>query len=905
MDITLFESYYLDNNYSDSNADIFDYHMSPYYYLNKYDISPKVHAIISQFDHQIPMIQVDYARKPDSFPVKHQQIYDTLINESVGVFGRIPYLTDRYLSSISNVISEYPPSSDENPPVWLDSSRGKKNLFENPLHYNVVGSDYQTRKDYEESPYQPRIGIQKLIPSDRSVTIMWDAAVDQTRPVRYNIYYSDSLPFDFDTAHVLNNVPYLLSPDFTERGHTNADNACPYEYTITGLAPDRTYYAAVRAEDSTINEYIHPQSGKTISKGLEDTNTGLLAAFITSKSNKTDSQIDIDGNSNDWKHLPAIITTSQSGAVDQSIQSIAVTDDEEYLYIALSVHENYNLNDVELLLNTDKLSYTGDPSFFGSDYAVRDGRLQTFGTSWDAVPEKSTGFQYRIQDNFMEIAIPKEDIKIRYSEHFFINILDKKNNVLLPAAGSSGFCIPLNYSDQDTSPPVFLSENYLVNVDSLSEAVVLEWSEAYDDSGPVLYDIVDANTGAVIINRNGKPLEDLNSPRAVITGIPLDEVSTLKIIAKDKSGNQNQLENIKAEPKIILSEPIWLPFRASPEIRIDEAKPILYFSAALQNKLPSRYNLYIQQENSNSKPVSIYDFDFKSADESEFDYMFTIPGLKPFETYQIMLEAVGAQGIISKTRHTLRVEIPGHKEITLKSINGFFEDWELDDRSLNLYKSTSLISAKKRNGPIIENLHYMFGEDHLFLKITAKTEKDISENLLLYFDIDNDINTGFKHEKIGVDFALRSSGQLYRLENGADWVSFPAGQVTLSVGTNEPDSIELALPEELIGKFGEPSILIIYSYADPPEARIYDRYGPFELYPSNQPPNPKVLSDTVIIAFILLFISLVIAASAVFFEKKHARESEKDLNDNLPKYLKREITSFSKNSPKHFFRKNK
>ena len=123
------------------------------------------------------------------------------------------------------------------------------------------------------------MGLLKAIPGNGQVTLRWDVAADQTRPVRYNIYYQKDGPLNFNTSPVIDNAQTNISGDYTIRGLIEADDACPYEFTVTGLTNQSLYRFAVRAEDGTAN-VTAVTSGRTgPNHGIEETNGEILMAI--------------------------------------------------------------------------------------------------------------------------------------------------------------------------------------------------------------------------------------------------------------------------------------------------------------------------------------------------------------------------------------------------------------------------------------------------------------------------------------------------------------------------------------------------------------------------------------------------------------------------------------------------
>jgi subtilisin family serine protease len=92
--------------------------------------------------------------------------------------------------------------------------------------------------DIDPPTWASTIGIQSAVPRWYAVDVGWNEAVDLiTPPARYNVYYSDKLPFNFVTATKLSGVAF-------HEGETT-----DYEFTVPSLPSDVTLHFAVRAED--------------------------------------------------------------------------------------------------------------------------------------------------------------------------------------------------------------------------------------------------------------------------------------------------------------------------------------------------------------------------------------------------------------------------------------------------------------------------------------------------------------------------------------------------------------------------------------------------------------------------------------------------------------------------------
>ncbi len=105
---------------------------------------------------------------------------------------------------------------------------------------DAVGSEDQNTNELPCTPNGPpewidTVGIQSTIPGHETVTVTYGEATDIDLPIKYNIYWYETTPIDFDLANVEEDL-----------------DGSPY--TVTGLINGQTYYFAVRAEDVTGDE---------------------------------------------------------------------------------------------------------------------------------------------------------------------------------------------------------------------------------------------------------------------------------------------------------------------------------------------------------------------------------------------------------------------------------------------------------------------------------------------------------------------------------------------------------------------------------------------------------------------------------------------------------------------------
>ena len=95
-----------------------------------------------------------------------------------------------------------------------------------------------------EPPYWPdTVGVQSALPKYEAALVQWNSAEDLlTPPVKYNIYWTQMLPFNFLTADKSMDVGF-----WSGSGYDHA-------WQVNGLVNGETFYVAVRAEDEAGNE---------------------------------------------------------------------------------------------------------------------------------------------------------------------------------------------------------------------------------------------------------------------------------------------------------------------------------------------------------------------------------------------------------------------------------------------------------------------------------------------------------------------------------------------------------------------------------------------------------------------------------------------------------------------------
>jgi hypothetical protein len=316
----------------------------------------------------------------------------------------------------------------------------------------------------------PRIGIQEAEPGDGTITVRWDVARDQTRPVHYTIYYSRESPVNPEIAEKIENVDLSNAgknyysgtghrtdfPNGTTSKHgfyseKTGEGVYPYEYTIYGLENDTTYYCMVRAYDSVVPPNI-------------DVNSVELAATPRarlSSSEKSGIPIKVDGLLDDWKQInpidfsPGETVDLDNLPPDLDIIDISIAEDELRLYFALvfrgPIEFGNNQKNLSIFLDTDQINSTGYsgpyvptyPWSIGADYLIQNGNLYQHKElngyriwNWKMLSslemtsqgsEKNTSvsvnqllIEYAARGNSLEISVLKE--KINYTNGFFLQV---------------------------------------------------------------------------------------------------------------------------------------------------------------------------------------------------------------------------------------------------------------------------------------------------------------------------------------------------------------------------------------------------------------------------------------------------------------------------------------------------
>ena len=356
----LFESYMLGSSTCDTA-------LTPYANDNKYDYARKI---------------VAEAGRPDGFTVfcldyqisRPTKLYELAMNEAVVSNGWVEYLCpDAGLDTVGTYALNHPRPADSAPPVWDSTATpGLNGESTSCPNSDTLSSD----------PTPARAGIQAITTGSTAGTVLihWDVALDQTPPVKYNIYRSSSPQFSSYVAY--SNVAFQVGDGWSTDPTTYFAN----QYTIQGLSPG-TYYFRVRAQDSSAGAY---EETNTVTQSITLANTRYNAV--------APGGIVINGDLSDWTALfsfgvvPEAFTPTSTNPVD--LAQLWMAHDATNFYVA---YQNYGpttggLNAAyNLYLDTDTnrtTGYRGGANNFpiGADYLLQGGTLYRYtgstGTDW-------------------------------------------------------------------------------------------------------------------------------------------------------------------------------------------------------------------------------------------------------------------------------------------------------------------------------------------------------------------------------------------------------------------------------------------------------------------------------------------------------------------------------------------
>lgn len=236
IDLVLFESFRLNSHPGPDNP-------HPYYYPdNRYNVAPRLAAEAQRPD-GFRVLSLGYAEGPPS-----EMSRETLVGRStVGLASLLEdirvaqeeagfrhYLTDASITLVNTFVRDHADPNDRRPPAWSSTYNANAHAWPVP-----------------PGPPAPRVGLQEVEPGPRSLTVRWDVALDK-HPVRYKLYYQ-TRPFDFAADPALSSATSVFLTPRVARGYDRGPgpHTYPFEATLAGLTPGRTYYLLLRAVDES------------------------------------------------------------------------------------------------------------------------------------------------------------------------------------------------------------------------------------------------------------------------------------------------------------------------------------------------------------------------------------------------------------------------------------------------------------------------------------------------------------------------------------------------------------------------------------------------------------------------------------------------------------------------------
>ena len=804
IDAILFESYYLDNAYGTE-----DFHISPYFAENHFTVSPKLNAELGRPDSFSPILSLNYAKDPNTFYFNHSNVYNTLLARTVREQGRIELLSNQNVDSLNTTTIEHVISTDREAPKWLNSCSGYVPGTIKP------GPRFMALGATDTHAYPARVGVQKAIPSRNAVTLRWDAAIDQSRPVKYNIYYSTRPLSDLAHGTILTNVFALPPADYTNRTYTINDDSCPYEYTVDGLSNNVAYYFNIRAEDSTTG-VTQPQDGDIgPSGGIEETNSVVLAAAPRS----TVVPITIDGNFEDWAGIPAFedfAGDAPGGEVDWLRGKI--TDDLNNVYLYFQCAKDVVLSDrYVIFLNTDRMRCTGYSAQMGADYMIMGGTLYRYqgdGETWNWT---RMGFcDYSYQNREMELGVSKKDIQA-LAVGGGMDILfygDNSNGVIdyMPDAPSGGFTYSYLVTPNDITPPAFDTHSLVATDAAIDGAIRLEWSAATDVNGPVQYDVF----------RDGGLFATTMETQICVSGLTNQVEYTFWVRASDKLGNFVESVRRKATPTQDRIPPIWAEAPGIQKVIPQDGMAKLYWNRASdESHPPARFNVYYDTQAM---------FSFASAHKSgqvpllvsdlpQYAWMFRVLGLRNLQSYAFAVRCEDRAENEDTNGYQILATPRASPRISTNSMDGAFGDWDSDPGVVSC--GLDAIGDGPAGNPSGDIVQTWLANDanHLFVRWKLNAEVNTAKfQYMVFIHADADAGTGYRLGWNNLDPQYMSiNGSLYRYTGtGANWSwTQLSDNLFFSPGVSQRNEIEMAIPRTVLNAVGEyPRIKVCFAVSD-------------------------------------------------------------------------------------------
>jgi hypothetical protein len=762
---------------------------------------------------------MSYANNPALFPINFNNVYTNLLAQTVREQGRIEFISTRSVDNINSATIDSPALKDQEAPKWLNTCSG--------YLPGTIGDDlrYMSFGDTDTNSYPARIGTQQAVPMDGAVKLRWDVAIDQTRPVRYNIYISTSYSLDdADTTLITNAIP-TLPDDYANRSFTFYDNNCPYEYTVRGLSNNTTYYFAVRAEDST-RGVVNPSGGRIgPSGGIEETNRFLLPA----SPRRGVIPIAIDGKFDDWAQVPAFLdATNDAPGGEVDWVRCKITDDLEAVYIYFQCAANIALSDRHVIyFNTDRTSHTGYVTQKGADYMFMGGYLYRYtgrGEDWSWTFIKRA--DYAISQDGIEIELAKNDIQATTFGGGLDFFLYGDNSIgaidYMPDAGCAGYSYTYLVSPRDATPPEFDTNSLAASDAAIDGVVQLNWSAASDANAPVLYEVL----------RDGVIVASTYRTQIFLTGLSNGVPSAFSIMASDKLGNKTASVSRSVAATKDTVPPVWVGAPGIQKVIAQDGMAKLYWNKANdENHPPARFNIYYDTNDIQSYAAAkkIGRVALSVSDDSKYAWMCQVPDLENKRLYSFAVRCEDRMGNEDANTNRILATVQAPLRLSTNTMDGAFGDWANDPGVVSC--GLDIIGEGAGGDPRADIVETWLANDatHLFIRWGLHGEAAPSlYDYILFFDTDRNAATGYltDWQTIGADY-MAMNGALYRYTGtGSDWswMLLP-DNLFFSPGAMAKNNIELAIPRAAIGAEAVGKQIAVWFYiGDQDNATIDDAF---------------------------------------------------------------------------------
>eukprot|EP00127_Corallochytrium_limacisporum_P005080 Clim_evm35s198 gene=Clim_evmTU35s198 len=299
-DVIMFESYY------HSWYPTYAVATSPYeasWPVNQNFWMPKIMAEASRTDNFAIVIELDYWEDPSKAPESEDwHEYMTILQ----TYGMLPSITNKSVQLSSNVAYENLPK-DVAAPQWFSSANGYLERCDASALY------FMSKGKPDNANPSSRPGVQQVVSeAPGAITVEFDLAVDQTRPVLFNAYLAKSgSSLDYNaravnanqattypvSSHqgkaltrghtlVLADIGTTMPPNYEGKGYhcqgrrwLSDEPIYPFQFKLEGLEPG-TYDITVRAEDSTSDVKVPETGRRGHSGGIEETNIVKLTVTV-------------------------------------------------------------------------------------------------------------------------------------------------------------------------------------------------------------------------------------------------------------------------------------------------------------------------------------------------------------------------------------------------------------------------------------------------------------------------------------------------------------------------------------------------------------------------------------------------------------------------------------------------